>query len=539
LADKFYPSYFDADEWVELAKNAGMKYIIFTAKHHDGFAMYNSQVSSYNIVKATPFGRDVLREIAKACKKHEVKLGIYYSHCLDWHEENAADPNPDTPLNFGMSWGNDWDYPDRNSKNFAEYFENKVKAQIKELLTEYGPIFLLWFDCALVINKEQCQDLYKLVHSIQPDCLINSRIGHGMGDFESLGDNQSPAGQTNSVIESPHTLNQTWGFKYDDHAWTNATKVVCDLAALSDKNVNYLLNISPRPDGRFPDASADILREVAEWRLQEDVAIQNTSPNPFPQAFPWGWCTLHNNTLQLFIRDWQEKIILNGLRNKIVSCTIPFVQKGELIKLSLPKTNESILAVIKIKFEGELNINGHLMPQNGILELAPAAAKLFHGSPETSHNANSQLGAAAELLAEEDKCSINSSGSLTQWHHAGDAISWPVYFSERGTYEISALTESRCHSASWVGGRKVAIQLSKHTVVTELNADEVIKSPYYSKAISKLACIKINSVGKTYNLTLKNLAISDSEAVNMNLSAIIIKKVKSSDQRLAFIAESK
>lgn len=524
LAEQFNPHCFNADEWVKYAKDAGMAYIVFTAKHHDGFAMYHSRVSRYNIVDTTPFGRDVLRELAYACRRHDIKLGIYYSHCLDWHEHDGADPGAAAGKNFGMSWGNDWDFPDYQRKDFSRYFEQKTKPQIKELLSEYGPVFLIWFDCPLQITPEQGLELRSMVKTLQPDCLINSRIGHNLGDFGSLSDNQHPAGQTTFPLESPNTLNHTWGFKKDDHAWLSATQVVSDLAALSDKNVNYLLNVGPRPDGRLPEASVDILQETAEWRRTENVVIQNTRPNPFPQSFPWGWCTVNGNSLQFFVRDWSRTLTINGLRNKIRSCTVPFLQQGESVKISLPEYCDSLLPVIKVEFEGELDIDQRLIPQNGVIELMPSKSLIHHGTMESRIGVPPALGAAAEILEEGDKCLIDSSGALTQWHHAGDGASWQIYVPEGGKYEIAAITENRRHSAPWVGGRTVEVKFSAQTLKAELKADENINSDYYCSAVSKFGSFNVLP-GESGTITFKTLGITNREAINMNLLAVRFQRI--------------
>lgn len=143
LAEQFDPTAFDAEEIVRRFRDAGIRYVVFTAKHHDGFAMYHSRVSRFNIVDATPFRRDPLAELAAACRKFGLRLGIYYSHCLDWHEKDGGDPGPDAPKNKGMSWGNDWDFPDREAKDFDTYFREKAIPQLTELLSRYGEISLL------------------------------------------------------------------------------------------------------------------------------------------------------------------------------------------------------------------------------------------------------------------------------------------------------------------------------------------------------------------------------------------------------------
>ena len=193
LAKIFNPIYFDADQWVLTAKAAGMKYIVVTAKHHDGFALYHSKIDPYNVVDATPFGRDIIRELADACARNGMKLGLYYSQCIDWHEPHGGGYSAKYyHSNFGMSWDNDWDYPDRGTKNYLLCYEKKIKPQVKELLTEYRDICLIWFDTPMGIPKECSEELFDMVKTYQPHCLVNSRIGNGLGDYRSCGDNVLP-----------------------------------------------------------------------------------------------------------------------------------------------------------------------------------------------------------------------------------------------------------------------------------------------------------------------------------------------------------
>jgi alpha-L-fucosidase len=168
LAGQFNPVKFDADAWVRVAREAGQKYLVITSKHHDGFAMFGSRASPYNIVDATPFHRDVMKELSAACQKHGVKLCFYYSQSQDWHHPDGL--------------GNTWDYDDAK-KDFPKYLNELVKPQVREILTNYGPIGLIWFDTPQRITREQSQELAALVHSIQPDCLVSGRIGNEVGDY--------------------------------------------------------------------------------------------------------------------------------------------------------------------------------------------------------------------------------------------------------------------------------------------------------------------------------------------------------------------
>jgi len=265
LAKIFNPIYFNAEEWVQLAQDAGMKYLVVTSKHHDGFAMYHSRVSKLNIVDATPFGRDVIGELAEACRMHGMKLGLYYSQDLDWSElDGGGYKQGKTWCGDAAYWTNNWDFPDAGKKDFTRYFEGKCKPQVEEILTQYGDLCLIWFDVPFTITAEQSQELYELVKKHQPDCLVNSRIGNGIGDYHSCDDNQTAFeadGSFGGLYECPATLNDTWGYKSFDQNWKSAEKLREIRARLGGQGVNYLLNVGPDYLGRIPAPSVDILRE--------------------------------------------------------------------------------------------------------------------------------------------------------------------------------------------------------------------------------------------------------------------------------------
>ena len=263
LADVFNPIYFDAEEWVQVAKAAGMKYIVVTSKHHEGFAMYHSKVDKYNIVDATPFGRDVIRELADACKKNDMKLGLYYSQNVDWHEQHGGGYAKEYDhTNMGMSWDNDWDFPNREEKNYDICYEKKIKPQVKELLTEYGDLALIWFDTPFGLPEKYSQELYDMVKQYQPNCLVNSRIGNGLGDYRSCGDNRLPEEYTDALVESPITLNRTWGYKSFDNDWKSPEKVKEIFEKCRSCGANLLLNVGPDHLGRLPAPAVDILKSL-------------------------------------------------------------------------------------------------------------------------------------------------------------------------------------------------------------------------------------------------------------------------------------
>lgn len=264
LAKIFNPVYFNADEWVQLAIDAGMKYMVFTSKHHDGFAMYKSEVSKYNIVDATPFGQDVTASLAEACYKKGLKFGLYYSQDLDWSHPHGGGYTVGKTWGDGEAyWTNNWDFPDNDKKDFSICLEEKIKPQVTEILTKYGDLCLIWFDVPFTISPAQTDELYNLVKKYQPECLVNSRIGNGYGDYTSAGDNEIPNDDKSEMLfETPATLNDTWGYKSFDNNWKSADRVLEIKNHLAVRGANYLLNVGPDYLGRIPAPACDILREV-------------------------------------------------------------------------------------------------------------------------------------------------------------------------------------------------------------------------------------------------------------------------------------
>ncbi len=278
LTKIFNPIFFDAESWVKFAKKYGFKYIIFTAKHHDGFAMYNSKCDKYNICKMTPFKRDVLKELADACEKYKLKLGIYYSQDIDWHEKNGGGFNTPVIDCAGKSWCNNWDFKDKN-KNFNKYFYKKSICQIKELLTNYKNISLFWFDMPLTLSKSQSKEIYDLVKKMQPNCLINSRLGNGEYDYVNFGDNEIPNNlnqflddinynDVNGIKKSKYglyeacvTLNQSWGYTCNP-IWKSKEELTTIKNKTSSLNINLLVNIGPDALGRFPYMSTNLIKKV-------------------------------------------------------------------------------------------------------------------------------------------------------------------------------------------------------------------------------------------------------------------------------------
>jgi alpha-L-fucosidase len=266
LAAQFNPGKFDADAWVQLAQDAGMKYIVITSKHHDGFAMFKSNVSNYNVVDATPFKRNVLKELADACARRGMRLGFYYSQSQDWHEPNGA--------------GNTWDFGPDEKKDYDQYLRGKAEPQVRELLTGYGPVALIWFDTPRMMTGDRAQRFADIVRSLQPNTLIDGRLGTE-GDYRSTGDNVIPSDSSAEAWETPATINDTWGYRKDDTNWKSPGQIVFKLVDIVSKGGNYLLNVGPMADGTIPQPSQDILRTVGRWLKVNGEAIYGADSTPF------------------------------------------------------------------------------------------------------------------------------------------------------------------------------------------------------------------------------------------------------------------
>ena len=280
MAKSWNPTQFDADSWVKLMKDAGMKYMVITSKHHDGFALWDSEVSDYNIVDYTPNDTDILRELSDACKKYGIRFGLYHS-IMDWH-------HPKAQRNYYM--GGKENEVTENKEDFADYYENYLKPQLKELIENYDPE-IMWFDgeWVKVYTHEQGQDLYQYVRSLKPDILINNRVDKGRksmqgmnkDDMQYAGDFGTPEqeileGTSSMDWESCMTMNDTWGFKKNDDNWKSTELLVHNLVDVAAKGGNYLLNIGPKADGTIPQPSVERLKAIGEWLTINGEAIYGT-----------------------------------------------------------------------------------------------------------------------------------------------------------------------------------------------------------------------------------------------------------------------
>ena len=279
VAQSFNPVGFNADEWVKLAKEAGMRYIVAMPKHHDGFAMYHSKVSDYNIYDFTPFKQDPIEEIYKACQKYGIRMGIYYSHSIDWMDggdAGIAQAKKGNPQMTDTLAANNWDPA---PVSYQDYIEKKAKPQMRELLTKFPGLIEIWYDFPRYMNRQQSYAFYKLANEYQPMCLINSRVGNDFGDMLTAGDNQIPVEVKNSrykTWETPGTMNNTWGYKSYDNDWKSLDEMLFWIVEIASKGGNYLLNVGPDGNGVIPEPSVNILKKIGAWMKINGEAIYGT-----------------------------------------------------------------------------------------------------------------------------------------------------------------------------------------------------------------------------------------------------------------------
>ena len=355
LASEFNPTKFDAEEIAKLARDAGMKYIVITSKHHDGFAMYHSKVNKFNIVDATPFGRDPMKELARACEKYGLGLGFYYSHNQDW--------------TFPGGGNGPKQAADGRKVDFKYYYENKCRPQVEEITTQYGPIAVVWFDTPGRIPREYVAELVQIVRKNQPKALVSGRAGYGLGDYQTLGDMEVPNENVEGMWETVDTTNDSWAYAWYDNYWKTPKEIMHRLIACVGRGGTYMLNIGPKGDGTVPALAARTLRRAGEWIRRHPQVVYGTEASPWQRALPWGDVTVKGNTLFLCIFEGPKdgELYLPGLKTKVKSAcllgekknaTLKVQKRGNWTRIQLPaRTSERMVPVVRVELEGRAEVD--------------------------------------------------------------------------------------------------------------------------------------------------------------------------------------
>ena len=413
-AKNFNPVNFDAREIAKLAKDAGMKYIVVTSKHHDGFAMYDSKSNDFNIVKATPFARDPMKELAQACKEEGLGFGFYYSHNQDWTFP-GGNGGPKTDEN-GSAVG------------FEYYYKEKCLPQVKEITTQYGDIAMVWFDTPGDMEKKYVEELVAIVRKNQPNAMISGRAGHDLGDYLSLGDMNIPTKNVGGLWETVDVTNDSWGYAWYDENWKSPKVILKNVISTVARGGTYMLNVGPKPDGTIPSQAAAFLRIAGNWIKRYPQVIYKAESSPWGHVLPWGDVTVSDNKMNLCVYNWplDGEISLPGLNNEIESANlwidgkkqkITTGKKNGWVSFKLPSERpETLISVIEVTLKGEPEVNETM----GIDPIFPTIIPVDMG--------------VAEGCSIKEKKWMEKFG---EWKHIEQAQDWTP--SARVTWEVDVM----------------------------------------------------------------------------------------------------
>ncbi|MDO6435246.1 alpha-L-fucosidase [Flavitalea sp. BT771] len=379
MARGFNPVKYNPEAWVRMAKEAGMKYIVITAKHHDGFALFKTNASKWNVVDATAYGKDLLKPLAEACRKYGIRLGFYYSHAQDWNNPGGAAArkiasegwaNPDSARidAYTLAHSGHWD-PAQTTDSMGSYIDKVAVPQVKELLTNYGDVAVLWWDTPTGMTDAYAEKL-QAVLSLQPKIITDDRLKRPNfpGDYKTP-EQKIPnlADLDGKDWETCMTMNGTWGYKSYDNKWKTPATLIHNLVDIASKGGNYLLNVGPTAEGEFPQGSIDGLKAIGAWMKVNGEAIYGTKASPFG-LLPWGRCTKKAEKgitiLYLSVFDWPKdgRLTVPGLKNTVVSARL--LTGGSALKteatadglvIHVPeKAPDTIATVIRMEVSGIL-----------------------------------------------------------------------------------------------------------------------------------------------------------------------------------------
>ncbi len=444
FAKQFNPVKYDPEAWVRLAKAAGMRYIVITSKHHDGFALFDSAVTDWDVVDATPYGRDLLQPLAEAARRHGLKFGCYYSQAQDWtHPGGAKSGYPD---------GEGWD--DAHKGSFDQYLAKIAVPQTREVLTKFQPD-ILWWDTPHLMTPERAAPLHALI-ALRPGLITNNRLGGGFeGDTETPEQYIPATGFKDRDWEVCMTMNDTWGYKSYDHNWKSTETLLRNLIDIVSKGGNYLLNVGPTAEGEIPAPSVERLQQVGAWMAKNGEAIYGTTASPF-RNLDWGRCTRKVKdgvtTLYLHVFDWPAdgQLRVEELPNEILDARLLAQERevkarrdGGTVVLEVgPTAPDPIASVVVLRVRGDVATMPWVgrLAADGTLVLPPEAA-------ETKGN-----------LKVEGK---GLRQNLGFWTDPDDYATWQVHLPAefRGTLEFEAAAVGAAKLALVVGGERVEISI--------------------------------------------------------------------------------
>ena len=421
VAKEFNPVEFNAKEVAQLAKDAGMKYIIITSKHHDGFAMYHSKANKFNIVDSTPYGRDPMKELSDACRELGLGFGFYYSHNQDWtYPGGAGGPRVDH---------------EGNKKTFDDYFVEKCLPQVEEITKNYGDIELIWFDTPGDMPKKYSQQLVDIVHRNQPKALVSGRVGYDLGDYRTLGDMEVPLEKIEGLWEGIGVTNDSWGYAWYDENWKTPKQILTTLIATVARGGTFMMNIGPDGLGRIPEPAKQSLLSVGKWIAKYPQVIYGVEASPWNHALPWGDVTVNSNKMYLAVYDWpvNGELWLPGLQTPIEGINLitgtkkqklTYTKTGDWTNIKIPNQSpDNIVSVIEVTLKGEAKAD-HTMAVDPVIGIQISA-----------------------LYAKADNCIAGNKEWMEkfgEWKHSysvsgwkqGSTATWEFNVKDEGFYNI-------------------------------------------------------------------------------------------------------
>jgi alpha-L-fucosidase len=382
-AKSFNPVKYNPEAWVKMAKDAGMKYIVITSKHHDGFGLFDSKVTDWDVVDASPYGKDLLKPLVEAARKEGIKIGFYYSQAQDWNHPGGAAYKPK------------WDSAQNGS--FDSYLDQIAVPQVKEILSKYGEMDILWWDTPVEMTKERAEKFLPIIAK-HPRLITNNRLGGGYeGDSETPEQSIPATGFPGRNWEVCMTMNDTWGYKSYDDNWKSGKELILKLSEIVSKGGNFLLNVGPTSLGEIPQPSIDRLKQIGDWMKINSEAVYGTKASPFPYL-SWGRAALKDQKLYLHVINWPSDGLLRlPLLNKTVkaylladtSTSLKTTEADQYVEISLPsEAPDSVLSIVVLEFEGTPEVLS--APTSGkagaasSVDTAAAVSNLFDGNPLTA-----------------------------------------------------------------------------------------------------------------------------------------------------------
>jgi alpha-L-fucosidase len=437
IVSQFNPTEFDADEWVRLAKDAGMEYLVITAKHHDGVAMWPSKVSTYNIHDGSAFKRDPMQELKAACDRHGVKFGFYYSHAFDWGDEfgpgndwDFKNPGGDRNLYGGRNW---WE--DAEGKTFLprvrKYVDGKSIPQIEELIRNYHPA-IIWFDTPHKLPPAYNYDILKAVRTTGPDVVVNGRLLRGYGDYDSTADRPAEFSPHDGDWEGIPTTNESYGYNQNDHSHKPPAHFIQLVAKAAARGGNLLMNIGPMGNGKFDARDVEILRGISAWMKINGDSVHGTDRTPLPvQA--WGESTRKGDALYLHVFDWPKdgKLTVGGLKTNVTGAYLlsdaaksPLTVKrvNELdVQVDVPKAAPDVVdSVVVVQCEGTPAADARRL-------LATNQKNFLRAFDGQLHGDTIKFGPGKR----QDAYAFD-------WTQRSEYVAWPVRITAPGTFDVTA-----------------------------------------------------------------------------------------------------